>query len=95
MDLYIYYRVRSENAPELKTRVADMQRQLVADHGVAGALKRRPHEKDGLQTWMEVYEAVPAGFEASLDHAVARAGLAGLTDGPRHTEHFVDITACA
>ena len=94
MDLYIYYRVCSENAPELQTRAAAMQRGL-ADRGVAGALKRRPEEKDGRQTWMEVYHAVPAGFEAVLEEAIARGGLADLIDGPRHTEHFVDIPACA
>ncbi|WP_420475014.1 DUF4936 family protein [Noviherbaspirillum sp. ST9] len=95
MDLYIYYRVRIEDAAALQVRVSDMQHRLAADYGVAGALKRRPEEKDGRQTWMEVYHAVPEGFETSLESAVARSALADLIDGPRHTEHFMDIPACA
>lgn len=95
MDLYIYYRVRSENAAALQVRASAMQHRLAAECGVACGLKRRPEEKEGRQTWMEVYEAVPDGFEATLDAAVARDGLADLIDGPRHTEHFMDIPACA
>ncbi|HYC43156.1 MAG TPA: DUF4936 family protein [Noviherbaspirillum sp.] len=95
MDLYIYYRVRDEDAAALQVRASAMLQRLAAEHGVAGSLKRRPEAKDGRQTWMEVYQAVPDGFEATLDAAVAREGLAELIDGPRHTEHFMDIPACA
>jgi hypothetical protein len=95
MDLYIYYRVRNENAVALQVRASAMQQRLAAEHGIAGGLKRRPEEKDGRQTWMEVYQAVPEGFEAALDAAVAHGGLAELIDGPRHTEYFMDIPACA
>lgn len=95
MDLYIYYRVRNEDAAALQVRVTAMQHRLAIDCGVAGSLKRRPEEKDGRQTWMEVYQAVPVGFEATLDAAVAHGALAELTDGPRHTEHFMEIPACA
>jgi len=95
MDLYIYYRVRSSEARALLERATAMQRRLAADHGIAGALKRRPEEKDGRQTWMEIYEKVPPGFEAALAEAVQRDGLVELIDGQRHTEHFVDLTACA
>lgn len=95
MDLYIYYRVRSENAALLQACASAMQQRLSAEFGVAGLLKRRPEEKDGRQTWMEIYQAVPAGFEEALEQAVVRDGLAPLIDGPRHTEHFVDIPTCA
>jgi hypothetical protein len=95
MDLYIYYRVRSENAPALHGLVAKMQMRLAAEHGVTGGLKRRPEEKDGSQTWMEIYQAVPSGFEKALEEAVIHDGLDALIDGQRHTEHFVDISPCA
>lgn len=95
MDLYIYYRVRSENAAVLRIRATAMQCRLATACRVAGRLKRRPEEKNGRQTWMEIYESVPDDFEATLDAAVAQDGLAELIDGPRHTEHFMDITACA
>jgi hypothetical protein len=40
---------------------------------------------------MEVYPAVPAGFDAALADAVRAHGLERHTDGPRHTEIFTDI----
>lgn len=95
MDLYVYYRVPAPCTTELRQRVEDMQARLAADHGIVTSLKRRPDEKDGKQTWMEVYLAVPDGFENALEHAVGRAALQGLIDGQRHTEHFLDIPPCA
>ncbi len=95
MDLYVYYRVANTDTGPLAPRVAGMQRRLAQEYGVAAALKRRPEEKEGRQTWMEVYQAVPDGFVTLLERAVARAGLSGLIDGPRHVECFVDVAACA
>ena len=95
MDLYIYYRVRSEHAAALHERAAAMQKSLSGEYGIVSKLKRRPQEKDGQQTWMEIYEAVPDHFEAVLERAVAQAGLAGFIDGQRNTEHFLDVSSCA
>jgi hypothetical protein len=94
-DLYIYYRVPVAHAAELQKRAAAMQRCLSGDYGIVARLKRRPGEKDGCQTWMEIYEAVPPDFEEMLDRALVREGLAGLIDGQRHTEIFVDVCSCA
>lgn len=85
-DLYVYYRVRSTDAPALAPLVRGMQAALGT-----GLLKRRPGEKDGLQTWMEVYPSTVAGFPARLDAAVLDAGLARYIDGERHTEVFTDL----
>jgi hypothetical protein len=95
MDLYIYYRVRSGDADALHAKAAAMQAALGKKYGIVGALKRRPEEKDGRQTWMEVYEGVSEGFETSLESAVAEAGLPALIDGARHTEYFMDVSSCA
>lgn len=95
MDLYIYYRVAAGNTAALAPRVSGMQQRLSREFAVPSALKRRPGEKDGCQTWMEIYQAAPAGFEAALELAVMREGLADLIDGPRHTEIFVDVASCA
>jgi hypothetical protein len=95
MDLYIYYRVRSEHADALRERALAMQKSLCGEYGIVSGLKRRPQEKDGRQTWMEIYQAVPEGFEAMLERAVAQAGLAGFIDGQRNTEHFLDVSSCA
>ncbi|HEY0064844.1 MAG TPA: DUF4936 family protein [Telluria sp.] len=90
-DLYIYYRVRDEHAAQLAPRVRAMQ----AAMGTAGQLKRRPGSSDGLQTWMEIYSATPAGFEAALALAVHDAGIAPWIAGERHTEVFTDLDPCA
>jgi hypothetical protein len=90
-DLYVYYKVREDNAARLAPLVRKMQSRLAAP----AQLKRRPQARDGLQTWMEVYPGVDAAFEQSLDAAVHEAGIAGLIDGPRHTEVFTDLTPCA
>lgn len=88
---FIYYRTTAE-ADEVRKLVGDMQRALAQETGVDGRLMRRA---DDPTTWMEVYEAVPdpAGFERSLDAAVARFGLARLlgADGRRHVERFVAV----
>lgn len=95
IDLYVYYRVRCEHASLLQARVRAMQSSLSAECGIVTALKRRPEEKDGRHTWMEVYLAAPPGFDAMLERAVAQAGLADVIDGQRHTEFFMDCSTCA
>ncbi|SFV13056.1 DUF4936 family protein [Pseudoduganella namucuonensis] len=95
MDLYIYYQVREADTAALHGAVTAMQAGLAANHSVAPQLKRRPQAQDGLQTWMEVYPAVPDGFDAALAAAVLRSGLSPLTAGPRHTEAFTDLISCA
>jgi hypothetical protein len=94
-ELYVYYRAKSENAALLQARANYMQAQLARTRGVSGFLKRRPAEKDGCHTWMEVYSFAPDGFEECLRSAVEEAGLLELTEGERHTEIFEDRSACA
>ncbi len=95
MDLYIYYKVACTHAAALQVAVGNMQAALAEAHGVACELNRRPHEQDGWHTWMEVYRAVPAGFEAALNQALQGFSLADLIDGTRHAEYFRDISSCA
>ncbi|QBE66467.1 DUF4936 family protein [Pseudoduganella lutea] len=95
MDLYVYYRVRDEDAGQLLPRVRVMQAQLAAAHGVAPQLKRRPESTGGMQTWMEVYPATLPDFTDALAHAADASNLGPLVAGPRHTEVFMDISSCA
>ena len=95
MDLYIYYQVKEADTASLRAAVVSMQAELARRHGVACQLKRRPEARDGLQTWMEVYAATPAGFAEGLDAAAEGAGLAAWTSGARHTEVFTDLVPCA
>jgi hypothetical protein len=94
-ELYVYYRVQSDNAAKLQARANYMQAQLARTSGISGFLKRRPDEKDGCHTWMEVYPSGPNGFEERLEAAVKESGLPELIVGERHIEVFEDRSACA
>ena len=91
IDLYVYYKVREANAAHLAPLVRALQRAV----GTPGRLKRRPETRDGLQTWMEVYQDVPEDFPAVLEAAAAGAGLSDLIEGPRRAEVFMELPACA
>ncbi|EJN01474.1 DUF4936 family protein [Herbaspirillum sp. YR522] len=99
MDLYIYYRVRAQHANTLLGKLRALQLVLQAQHGVRPGLKRRPIEKDGLQTWMEIYEHLAPEaadhFLQALASAGAAAGIDTLIDGERHVERFEDVAVCA
>ncbi|WP_194711176.1 DUF4936 family protein [Noviherbaspirillum soli] len=95
MDFYVYYKVAPDAAVALAPRVKLLQQQLAASHGVVTALKRRPGEQNGMQTWMEVYTGAPSDFAALLDLAVQQSGIAACANGGRHTEIFMDLEACA
>ena len=92
-DIYVYYQVRSELAELMLPHVRTMQSELASRFGVTSALKRRPEEKDGLQTWMEVYASVPVDFLHALEQAAIDARLP--VTGERHVEMFMDLSACA
>ena len=94
-DLYVYYKVRAADTAQLAPLVRAMQARLGAAEGVSAQLKRRPGEPDGLQTWMEVYPAAPAGFAATLARAAHDAELEPLLAGPRRVEVFTDLPPCA
>ncbi len=95
MEMYVYYRAATEHAQPLKARVLAMQAQLKVQYRIQAALKHRPAEESGMHTWMEVYLAVPEGFEARLQQAVHEADLPALIHGPRHIEYFLDSASCA
>jgi hypothetical protein len=93
IDLYVYYKVRDENAVRLAPLVCALQARVIQP-GYARLL-RRPGSKDGLQTWMEVYPDVPESFAAELEAAVAGAGFESLVEGPRRVEVFTEFPPCA
>ena len=93
IDIYVYYRVRSELAALMLPHVRGMQASLRAAYGVQTLLKRRPEEKDGAQTWLEVYPSVTEEFLGNLEQAAIDAHLP--IDGGRHIEIFVDLPECA
>ena len=92
IDLYVYYKVRTEDAARLESLVRSLQASVPSS---AAQLKRRPGSRDGLQTWMEVYPGVTEAFAAELEAAAAAMGFDALIAGPRRAEVFVELTACA
>ena len=106
-DYYVYYQVEQANAPALRVQVRAMQARLTASYGVRAQLKLRAADTvvdtsvdattnaRPLQTWMEVYCALPQGFEVTLDFAAREAGLQALCASTRHMEIFMDLTPCA
>ena len=94
VDLYVYYKVRIEDAARLAPRVRAMQERL-ACMGSSCQLKRRPEARDGLQTWMEVYPAAFEGFAATIEQAADQAGVLEFIQGPRRSEAFMDLPSCA
>jgi hypothetical protein len=94
-ELFVYYRVRADDAEAALVLVRDLQARLMAQHaGLIARLLRRPEETGGLQTWMETYAIAGAGIGPALQAAIDTQALTllPLLDGPRHTEVFV---ACA
>ncbi|BEV15994.1 DUF4936 family protein [Herbaspirillum sp. DW155] len=99
MDLYIYYRVERVHADALFGKIKGVQAMLQARLGISGALKRRPGEQDGLQTWMEIYNDIPPSAAPEFTQTLARAlddsGARVLISGERHVEQFEDVAPCA
>lgn len=94
MDLYVYYKLKAASSADALLAARAMQARLAARWGIAGQLKHRPGAEAGLSTWMEVYPAVPPGFQDSLQAEADAAGLAALAVGGRHVEVFMDFLSC-
>ena len=104
-ELFVYYRVRADDASVAQALVAQFQQRLRALHpALTARLLQRPDAIDGVQTWMETYATdaalAPGGVGVELQAAIeAQAGvLLPLLAGPRHTEVFVsprNISMCA
>ncbi|MBI3283985.1 MAG: DUF4936 family protein [Burkholderiales bacterium] len=95
MDCYIYFKASAQQVTEVMQQEALLQAAIGAQTGISARLQRRPQASDDCHTWMEIYRAVPPGFEAQLAQALAQTALPGLVHGERHAEYFVDATPCA
>jgi hypothetical protein len=94
MDMYVYYKLSGADAARALSLVRAMQAHLTAQWGVATQIKRRLGDGSGVQTWMEVYNAVLPGFQDNLRDAAHDCGLAALAAGGRHVEVFMDFPSC-
>jgi len=98
-ELFIYYRVRSVDAPAGHAAVLASQQHLRDRHpGLLARLLRRPEEADGHQTWMETYAADPLQDPIGITRALqadiesSAQSMSHCVEGSRHTELFI---ACA
>ncbi|GAA4335664.1 hypothetical protein GCM10023144_29260 [Pigmentiphaga soli] len=87
--LYVYYKLAAadrDRALAPARRVLDAGRPWCRQ----ASLLARPELRDGIATWMEVYDGVSdlPRLEAELNAAVAAAGLAPFLSGPRRAELF-------
>ena len=90
-ELFVYYRIRSNDAAAARAAGPRVQAQLRRDDPQLSArLLRRPEEENGLQTWMEIY-AADAGISEETQARIEAAAqaLLPMLDGPRHTEVFI------
>ncbi|HET8869498.1 MAG TPA: DUF4936 family protein [Aquabacterium sp.] len=94
--LFVYYKVESARAEQLKARVQSMQHALKAQYPQLDAKMLVRVDAHPHQTWLEVYQH-PDGIDSSLQREIDRAALSIQTEsfgqlGPRHVEVFA---ACA
>lgn len=94
-EVFVYYRVRSEDLPAARSAIDALHAQWQARHaGLACALLQREAEPDGsvkVVTLMEVFTAprgVPFTWQQSIE-ADALAALAPWLVGRRHVEVFL------
>ena len=96
MELFIYWKVRSQDTAQAAAAAARMQKALRARHpDLQAALYRRAHEHGDEATLMETYAqrgGVGADLQAAIE-AVAAQHLQGWCAGPRHIEVFEALPA--
>ena len=98
-ELFIYYRLRSENAAAAEAVVHEFQATLRRQHPQLIARLLQGADATGTnRTWMETYSIDPrrdaVGITAAMQADIEReaGALRPWLDGSRHTEAFV---ACA
>jgi len=99
-ELFIYYQIPVTQAVAARTQVDAFQARLRERHpGLVTRVLRRPESRDSQQTWMEIYSfdrAVNAhGVSPALQAEIESEAscLAGIVDGTRHIEVFVECAS--
>jgi len=89
--VYVYYRIRAENAADVIAAVGAMQRQLQAAlPGLVCSLSRRAENHADALTLMETYghaEGIDSAWRLEIERR-AREVLATWIVGERHVEVF-------
>ena len=90
--LYVYFRVPARHVDLAQTAALRAASLIEAAGATRPRLMRRPEpDREGRQTWMEVYEPWNPAWQTIMDEAVHASGLASLIEGERHLELFEDL----
>jgi hypothetical protein len=87
-ELYIYYKVPSEQRSSAAPAIALLQSRCRALGVTARLMRRRDVTSDGTETWMEVYGDMPDDFDVTLAELVQQTGVAQVI-GERRAEWFI------
>lgn len=91
-ELYVYYRVAAARWRDAARAVHAFQQQLCAQHaGLSARVLRRPDERAGEVTLMEVYRVAEGDVDAALEARIAEAATAlgpWCAADARHVERF-------
>ena len=96
-ELFIYYRIRSEDTASARAAVVEFQAELCRQHPhLQARFLCRPETIDNRQTWMETYSTdpmqAPAGITAALQADIESSASSmahHCVEGSRHTEVFI------
>ena len=95
MECYIYFKTRVADEARVLAAEAQLQRLLLQHTGRGMALQRRPHDSEGLHTWMEIYHEVSPDWSIQLAELLAQTALPDLQYSGRHAEYFLNVDVCA
>lgn len=91
-ELYVYYRVASAHWRDAAQAVRAFQRHLCAQRpGLSARVLRRPDERSGEVTLMEIYRVAGGGVDAELEARIAEAAAdlaPWCAAEARHVERF-------
>lgn len=93
ISVYIYYKLAEAHQEAALVPAYDVLR-AGSSHAKRAVLQRRPDSKEGICTWMEVYEEVThvADLMQALNEAVTRNQLDSYLASPRLAEQFVPLS---
>jgi Domain of unknown function (DUF4936) len=99
-EVFVYYRVQSDNAEALLAGVRLVQSRLRERYPALEArVMRRPEALGGEETWMETYAVAAAQASGGVTQAMQREieaeaeALRPMIAGARHAEVFVTFEA--
>lgn len=90
--LYVYYRIAAHQVDRARAAARRAAALIEAAGAKAPRLMRRPEaDREGRQTWMEVYDPWKPSMREAIARAILESGLLSLTEGERHEELFEDL----